>query len=75
MRYEQKLKEHEIGRALGVHQTTVTRQLQRIYQKMKQEMMTILADRYQLSREAIKECVADMLENPEHSLVECIKDR
>jgi RNA polymerase sigma-70 factor len=74
LRYHYKLKEQEMGRLLGVHQSTVTRQLQRIYQKMRQEMMTILADRYQLRPAAIEECILDMLENPEYSLLECIKD-
>jgi RNA polymerase sigma-70 factor len=74
LRYDHKLKEQLMGRMLGVHQSTVTRLLQRIYQKMRQEMMMILTDRYQLSPEAIEECIVDMLENPEHSLLESIKD-
>jgi RNA polymerase sigma-70 factor len=74
LRYDHKLKEQVMGRLLGVHQSTVTRLLQRIYQKMRREVMMILADRYQLPPEAIEECVVDMLENPEYSLLESIKD-
>ncbi|MBI3651640.1 MAG: sigma-70 family RNA polymerase sigma factor [Acidobacteria bacterium] len=73
MHYEHQLQKQEIAQLLGIHPANVVRQLQRIYAKLKQEMMTILAKKYHLSPPAIAECVSAMLENPEHSLLEFIK--
>lgn len=73
MRYEEELQVNEVARLLGVHSSSVTRQLQRIQEKMKREMIAILADRYHLSTEAINECLQDMQENPEYSILEFMR--
>jgi RNA polymerase sigma-70 factor len=72
MRYEEEVQVNEIAKILGLHSSSVTRQLQRTQEKMRVEVITILAQRYHLSTEAIGECLRDMQENPEYSLLEFI---
>lgn len=74
LRYEDELQINEIAKLLGVNSSSVTRQLQRIQEKMKVEVIAILAQRYHLNAEAIEECLRDMQENPEYSILEFISD-
>src|SRR5262249_21158615 len=71
--YEQKVCAQEVAKLLGVHPSRVSRQLQQIYQKLRQQVVTLLAEIYHLSPEAIDECLQDILENPEYSLLELLK--
>jgi RNA polymerase sigma-70 factor, ECF subfamily len=73
MRYEQELQAKEIARMLNIHPSRITRQLQRIQGKLKREVIAILAKRYQLCSAAIEECLSDMVENSEYSLLEFLK--
>jgi RNA polymerase sigma-70 factor len=73
MRYEEKLQVNEIARVIGVHASRITRQLQRIHEKMRLEVIAILAQRYGFSEETIEECLTDMLENPEYPILDLIK--
>jgi RNA polymerase sigma-70 factor len=73
MRYEEELQANEIARVLGLHPSNVTRQLQRIQEKIKLEVVIILRECHHLSNEAIKECLQDIQENPEYSILEFIK--
>jgi RNA polymerase sigma factor (sigma-70 family) len=69
MIYGESLKAKEVARLLGVNPSMVSRHLHQIHRKVRQEVVAILAEKYQLSEEAIKECLADIVENPEHSLL------
>lgn len=71
-RYENGLQLGHIARLLGVHQCTVTRQLERIQKRMRDEFITILASRYHLSSIGIEECLAEITENPSHSILNSI---
>jgi RNA polymerase sigma-70 factor len=73
MRYEEEVQVKEIARVLGVHSSSITRQLQRIQEKMRLEVITILAESYHLSTQAIEECLRDMQENTEYSFFEYIR--
>jgi RNA polymerase sigma-70 factor, ECF subfamily len=73
LRYEDELQLNQIARLLGVHQSTVTRQLVKIQEKLRDEVVSILASKYHLSHAAIEECLADILENPSHSILASIK--
>lgn len=73
MIHEEKLRAKEVARLLGVHPSSVTRQLQQTHRKIRQEVISILAHQYNLSEEAIRECLTDILESPEHSLLDILK--
>jgi RNA polymerase sigma-70 factor len=74
-RYEHGLQLGQIGRLLGIHQSNVTRQLERTQNKLRDEVITILSERHGLSRLAIEECLQDVVDNPSHdiSLLKFIK--
>jgi RNA polymerase sigma-70 factor len=57
-RYEQGLQLGQIARLLAVHQSTVTRQLERLLGKLRNTVIAILASKYQLSQAAIEECLS-----------------
>lgn len=73
LRYEEELRVFEVARVLAIHPSGVTRQLQHIQVKLQKKMLSILAVKYHLGPEAIKECLLDLLENPAHSLLEFLK--
>ena len=76
-RYEDGLQLGQIARLLGIHQSNVTRQLERMQGKLRDEVIKILSQKHHLSRPAIKECIHDIIENPRHgiSILDLIKDR
>ena len=75
-RYEQGLQLGQIARLLGIHQSNVTRQLERMQNKLRSEVIAILSSKHGLSKSAIQECLNDIVENPGHSLsiLEVIKN-
>lgn len=73
MIYGESLQAKEVARLVGVHPSRVSRQLQQIHRKIRQEAVAILAEKHQLCEEAIKECLADIVENPEYSLLGLLK--
>ncbi len=73
MKYDEALSSKEVAATLGVQPPRVTQLLQQIRQKIKQGVIEILSQKYKLSREAIEECLTDLAENPEHSIVESLK--
>lgn len=74
-RYEHGLPLGHIARLLGIHQSNVTRQIERIQARLRSEVITMLAEQHGLSEPAIRECLEDMVENSGHavSLLEFIK--
>ncbi|MGH9426637.1 MAG: RNA polymerase sigma factor [Terriglobia bacterium] len=73
MIYGESLRAKEVARLLSVNPSVVSRHLQQIHRKIRQEVVSILTEKYRLSEEAIKECLADIVENPEHSLLGLLK--
>jgi RNA polymerase sigma-70 factor len=67
-RYEQNLQLGQIGRLLGIHQSNVTRQIERMQSQLRKEVIRLLSTKHGLSRLAIEECLKDIVENPIHSL-------
>jgi len=67
-RYEQHLQLGEIARMLGIHQSNVTRQLERIQAHLRNDVISLLSLKHGLSKSAIQECLDDMVENPDHSI-------
>jgi RNA polymerase sigma-70 factor len=75
-RYEEEMQLGEIAKLLGIHQSNVTRQLNRLTARLRSTVVAILSSKHQLSTSAIQECLADILENPRHtiSLMSLIKE-
>src|SRR5262249_19497831 len=63
-RYQDGLQLGQIARLLGIHQSNVTRQLERVQGKLRDHVTTVLSTRHALSRLAIEECLEDIVENP-----------
>lgn len=64
-RYEDGLLLGQIAQLLGIHQSNVTRQLERLQTKVREQVMATLSKRHGLSPAAIEECLRDVAENPQ----------
>ncbi len=73
LRYDEELQLGQIARLFGVHQSTITRQLERACKKLRREVVARLSSKYHLDQAAISECQEDILENPSHSILAFIK--
>lgn len=67
LHYLEGLKASEIARLLGVHRSSVTRQLERTHSKLKSEIIARLRAQNQLTPAAVEECVAEMVADPEYA--------
>src|SRR5215469_2462566 len=76
-RYEDGLQLGQIARLLGIHQSNVTRQLERMQSKLRDKVVAVLSRKHGLSNLAINECIQDIVENPCHgiSILDFIKER
>jgi RNA polymerase sigma factor (sigma-70 family) len=73
-RYEDGLLLGQIAQLLGIHQSNVTRQLERLQAKVRERVVEILSTRHGLSLAAIEECLNDISENPQTiAILELIK--
>lgn len=62
-RFEQGMQLGHIAKLLGVHQSTVTRQLERMLRRFRADVVELLASRYQLTEAAIEECLSSIAES------------
>ena len=67
-RYQDGLQLGEIAQLLGIHQCNVTRQLEKLQGKLRDDVSSILSDKHGLSQSAIDECLEDMVDNPHHQI-------
>ncbi|HLQ50075.1 MAG TPA: sigma-70 family RNA polymerase sigma factor [Terriglobales bacterium] len=67
-RYEDGLQLGEIAKLLGIHQSNVTRQMERMQSKLRDDVVSILSRKHGLSGPAIQECLEDIVENPRHGI-------
>lgn len=58
MRYDQGLQLGEIARLFAVHQSTITRQLERVIARVRDEAIALLTSEYRLSRAQVEECLS-----------------
>lgn len=65
-RFEDNLQLGRIGQLLGIHQSSVTRRLERIYGKLRKHVYTVLSVRHGMSDAAIHDCLEDIADNPHH---------
>lgn len=66
LRYAQQLQVREVARMFGVKPPAITKQIGRARQRLREEVASILATRRRLGPASIEECMAAILENPEH---------
>lgn len=69
LRYIEALNAVQVAESLGVHPSTVTRQLSRVQCKVRERVISILATQFLLTEIAIDECLTDIVENPAHSVL------
>jgi RNA polymerase sigma-70 factor len=67
-RFEEGLHLGEIADSFGVHQSTVTRSLERVAKKIREHVVRILAIQYRLDQPAIEECLSVIADNPRPSV-------
>jgi RNA polymerase sigma-70 factor (ECF subfamily) len=69
LRYDEGLQFGQIARIFGVHQSTITRQIERACKRLREAVVTTLSTKYDLNSAAINECQEDILENPAYSVL------
>jgi RNA polymerase sigma-70 factor len=67
-RYEDGLQLGQIAKISGIHQSNVTRRLQRLHGKLRDRIIASLSKRHGLSKPAIDECLQDIVGNPHHDV-------
>jgi len=75
LRYDDGLQLGQIGRLLGVHQSTITRQIEGACKKLREAVVSNLLTEHKLDLAAIDECKIDILENPCYSILSLIEPR
>jgi len=75
LRYDDRLRVFEIARAVDVHPSGITRQLQKTHLKLQKKIISLLTVKHHLGPAAIKECLFDLLDNPHHSLLVFLRRR
>jgi RNA polymerase sigma-70 factor, ECF subfamily len=68
LRYERQLQVSDIARQFGVKPHAITQQIDRSGQKLRRRIIYLLTIRHRLGPAVVEECVADLLNNPEHAL-------
>jgi RNA polymerase sigma factor (sigma-70 family) len=76
-RYEDGLQLGQIAKLLGIHQSNVTRQLERMQNRLRDNVIAVLSTKHGLSGLAINECLEDVVCNPRHeiSILDFIKQQ
>jgi len=73
LKYVEALNSADVAESLGVHPSTVTRQLSRVQGKVRERVISILATQFLLNAIAIDECLTDIIENPAHSVFQFLR--
>lgn len=73
LRYDDELQVSQIARLLGVCPSTVTRQLERVQEKLRENVVSTLTSKHNLQPAAIEECLADLRDNPSYSILTLVK--
>ena len=66
-RYQEGRRLGEIAQILGIHQSNVTRQLDRVTSRFRNHVISLLRKEHGLSGRAIQECLSEIVENPIHT--------
>ena len=73
LKYIEALNATGLAESLGVHPSTVTRQLSRVQFNVRERVISILATQFLLNAAAIDECLTDIVENPAYSVLEFLR--
>jgi RNA polymerase sigma-70 factor len=73
LRYDDLMRAREIAERLGTSPSSITRLLQKTYDKLRKEVISSLCSRHNLGDAAIEECRSELLENSSYSLVDNLK--
>ena len=74
-RYEKGLQLGQIARLIGVHQSTVTRQLERMLKRMRADVVEVLAGKYRMTPAAVDECLNSITDaSHEVSVIKMVRD-
>jgi RNA polymerase sigma factor (sigma-70 family) len=71
LKYEKELRSNEIAVTLGLSESTLSRQFQAIYKKLREAVTAALAGKHNFNDAAIAECLDEILENPIYSILSC----
>lgn len=74
LRYREHLQGAEIARILRLHPSTVTRQLRQICEKLRYQILSMLASSYHLDPSTIEECLSDIMENASYSVMSLLTE-
>lgn len=69
LRFGEVRKVHEIAARLNVHPSNVTRQIDRVCERLRAAVIRTLDERYHLSSSQIDECLPDIVDNPRYSIL------
>ena len=72
-RYDEQLQVSQIAHIFAVNPSTVSRQLEQTYRKLREDVVLMLASKYKLGAAAIEECLTEILESPYYSLLLALK--
>jgi RNA polymerase sigma factor (sigma-70 family) len=67
-RYEDGLQLKQIAELLEIHPSNVSRRLDRIHAKLREQVVANLLDKHRMSQAAIRECLQDVVENANHGI-------
>ena len=65
LRYQRGLLLEEIAKLLSIHPSTVCRQLDRVHDRLRREVITTLTRTHGLSESVVDECLRDVLDSRE----------
>lgn len=67
-------KVQEIAARLQVHPSNVSRQIDRVCERLRSVVIRTLGERYHLSHSQIEECLSDVVDNPRHSILALLEE-
>lgn len=69
LRFCETQKVQEIAARIQVHPSNITRQIERVCERLRATVIHTLGERYHLTKSQIEECLSDVVENPRYSVL------
>jgi RNA polymerase sigma-70 factor len=73
LRYEEELKVKKLAELANLTSHTITYHIQCAQEKLRKEIYSVLKKEYNLNEQALKECIEEIITNPEYSLLNLMK--
>lgn len=74
LRYEKNQDLKHISHLFNIHQSTVMRRIEKICWRIRQKVKTNLIMKYKLNESVVKECISDLVENSNYSIISKIRE-